>query len=123
MSPAECLAHLGDSSDNVLGRRDFPPSRAPRGAALMKWIALYAPLPWPRGRIVGPSRTDPRREGSRPGDFERDRERVIEGLRALAAAADADVTKVHPSFGAMTLRDWHRWAYRHVEHHLRQFGV
>lgn len=26
-------------------------------------------------------------------------------------------------FGSMSVRDWQRWAYRHTNHHLRQFGV
>jgi hypothetical protein len=29
----------------------------------------------------------------------------------------------HAVFGAMTATDWYRWAYRHTDHHLRQFGV
>jgi hypothetical protein len=29
----------------------------------------------------------------------------------------------HGRFGTMTTRDWHRWAYRHTDHHLRQFGL
>ena len=123
MSAGECLAHLGDSSDNVLGRRDFPPDPVPRGAALMKWIALYSPLPWPKGRIVGPARSDPRRDGNKPGEFEQDRNRVIEGLRALAAAREDAVMRMHPNFGSMKLKDWHRWAFRHVDHHMRQFGL
>jgi hypothetical protein len=29
----------------------------------------------------------------------------------------------HPLFDAMSERDWMRWGYLHVDHHLRQFGV
>jgi hypothetical protein len=29
----------------------------------------------------------------------------------------------HGVFGRMTLEDWQRWAYKHADHHLRQFGV
>jgi hypothetical protein len=28
----------------------------------------------------------------------------------------------HPLFGRMTNGEWGRWGYRHVDHHLRQFG-
>jgi hypothetical protein len=28
-----------------------------------------------------------------------------------------------PYFGTMSSRDWQRWAYRHTNHHLRQFGL
>ena len=29
----------------------------------------------------------------------------------------------HPLFDEMSERDWMRWGYLHVDHHLRQFGV
>ena len=29
----------------------------------------------------------------------------------------------HGFFGIMSLADWHRWAYKHTDHHLRQFGL
>jgi hypothetical protein len=29
----------------------------------------------------------------------------------------------HPMFGAMPRADWLIWGYRHMDHHLRQFGV
>jgi hypothetical protein len=88
----------------------------------MKWIGLYAPLPWPHG-IRTPPQVDPRLDGTRPGDFEQDRSRAIEGLRRLAAAPATAFAPTHSIFGAMTARDWMRWAYRHTNYHLRQFGL
>jgi hypothetical protein len=29
----------------------------------------------------------------------------------------------HPIFGQMTEKEWMRWGYLHMDHHLRQFGV
>ena len=34
-----------------------------------------------------------------------------------------ELSKTHFLFGPMSARDWHRWAYRHVSHHLKQFGL
>ncbi len=123
LTPGELLAHLADASDSVLGRR-VPPGLAPSGRPnpVIKWVALRSPLPWPRGAQTRAG-VDPRREGTRPGDFEADRARVIAGLRDLAAAAAATLSPAHAMFGPMSRSDWHRWAYRHVDHHLRQFGL
>jgi hypothetical protein len=66
---------------------------------------------------------DPRAGGTKPKDFEQDRRRVVEALRALALAPDASLCASHAVFGRMTPGDWRRWAYRHFDHHLRQFGV
>jgi len=29
----------------------------------------------------------------------------------------------HPFFGEMSERDWMKWGWLHMDHHLRQFGV
>lgn len=118
MTANEMLCHLGDASASVLrGGREPGPRRY-----LYKWIALYSPLRWPRG-LRTPASVDPRRDGTRPADFERDRTRAIAGLRALAAATPDALPASHSRFGRMTARDWRRWAFRHTEHHLRQFGL
>ena len=118
LTPGEMLCHLADATASVLSG----PAPARRARPLVKWIALYVPLPWPHG-VKTPPEVDPRQQGSRPGDFERDRERAIAGLRALAAAPAAALASTHSIFGSMSVRDWHRWAYRHTHHHLRQFGL
>lgn len=123
LTPAEMLCHLGDAGDSVLGRR-IPPGAQPSGRRrpLLKWLALYTPMPWPKGVPTRPG-VNPREAGTRPGDFERDRVRVVEGLDALAAAPVEQLAPAHFLFGPMSRKDWHRWAFRHVDHHLRQFGL
>jgi hypothetical protein len=117
--PGEMLCHLGDVSSRILGRPGGP-SRPRR--PLFKLIALYSPTRWPRG-VRTPAEVDPRRDGSRPGEFERDRARAIDGLRALAQASASALPVSHFLFGPMSERDWKRWAYLHTNHHLRQFGL
>jgi hypothetical protein len=119
LEPGEMLCHLGDAAAGVLGRPGGSPG--PR-RPLFKWLALRTPLPWPHGRPTL-ARIDPRREGTKPGDFEADRRRAIEGLRAVAAALPAALPATHFVFGAMEAVDWGYWAYRHTNHHLRQFGI
>lgn len=120
MSAGEMLCHLADVSASVLGRAGSPPGKPRR---LIKWIALYSPVPWPKGRIKTPRRADPQAEGTRPADFEEDRQRAVEGLKSLASAPTSGLPGDHFIFGAMSSRDWRRWAYRHTDHHLRQFGL
>jgi hypothetical protein len=66
---------------------------------------------------------DPRVAGTRPGDFQRDRARVISALKQIARARPGSLEPSHGLFGVMTARDWQRWAYRHTDYHLRQFGA
>lgn len=119
LTAGEMLCHLGDASASVLSRRGGP---APPHRRVRKWLALYAPLRWPH-TIRTPRGVDPRVDGTRPGEFESDRTRAIAGLRAVAAAAPDSLPLGHGFFGRMTAADWRRWAYRHTDHHLRQFGL
>lgn len=121
MTPHEMLCHLADSFRGVMGER--PVSMAPAGPAkrrVMRFVALHVPLPWPKGIPTRPE-VDPRRSGSRPAVFEADRREVV-ALMQRFAAPDARYAQ-HPMFGAMPRRDWMIWGYRHLDHHLRQFGL
>jgi hypothetical protein len=117
LTSGEMLCHLADVTFHVL----HPPEAVrKRSRRLYKWTALYMPFPWPHG-IRTPDRVNPRTKGTRPGDFEEDRRRVVEGLRTLASLSS--FPDVHPVFGTMNTREWRIWAYRHTDHHLKQFGL
>jgi hypothetical protein len=58
-----------------------------------------------------------------PAVFALDRERAIAGLRAMGSAPPNAFSTTHGQLGAMVPRDWLRWGYRHIDHHLRQSGL
>jgi len=119
----EVLCHLGDATAMVLRDRPRVVPVDGRARPLRKGLGLWSPLRWPHGLRTSPH-YNPHTLGSRPADFARDLARVIDGLDRLAAApADAPLEPAHGFFGAMSARDWQRWAWKHTEHHLRQFGL
>lgn len=123
LTAGEMLCHLADAGASVLGQRPRSGPSAPAAPRpFVKWVALYTAMPWPKDLKTRPS-VDPRAGGTRPGDFEEDRRRVIAGLTQLAEAPAAALPPTHLHFGPMSRRDWQRWTYRHVDHHLRQFGL
>jgi len=111
--------HLADANDAVLKRRDFATPPRPANYVL-KVLSLYAPLPWPRNYASG---ADPASKQLIPEAFEADRSRAITTLRELAAGSGEALVSRHPVFGLMTPSAWRRWAFLHVDHHLRQFGL
>ncbi len=122
LTPGEMVCHLSDCSRSVLGGGARSGSAAPRARPVLKWIALYSPLRWPKGLRTRPE-VDPRARGSHPVGFERDRAAAIDGLRALAGAPRGAFSPTHFMFGPMNADDWRRWGYLHTDHHLRQFGA
>lgn len=124
MSAPQMVCHLTDAFRNLLGERPTaggPPLGRVRRTAL-KWVALYVPVPWPRGIKTRPE-ADQERGGTPPGGFAED----VAALRAacdrfLAARAEL-ARRPHFLFGRLSEREWARWAYLHMDHHLRQFGL
>ncbi len=122
LTPHEMLCHLGDATDMVLGRRPRKGQVPDRTRPLVKGLGLWSPLRWPHGWKTNPAH-DPRAEGTRPTDFAKDLGRAIYGLETIATAVPGGLIPSHGFFGTMSVRDWQRWAYKHTDHHLRQFGL
>jgi hypothetical protein len=118
----EMLCHLGDAMEMVLRTRPRATPIAVRHRPFVKLFGLWAPFPWPHGWPTNPQH-NPRVDGTRPSEFATDLNRVICSLRALGAPDHDSLEPAHGFFGQMSTADWQRWAYRHADHHLRQFGV
>jgi hypothetical protein len=57
-------------------------------------------------------------------ELNRERERLCALIDRFAAAGPAGCTRnPHPFFGRLTPDEWAILMYKHLDHHLRQFGV
>lgn len=57
-------------------------------------------------------------------DFSREQEQLKARVRQFHQGGEAQCTKhPHPFFGALTPQEWATGMYKHLDHHLRQFGV
>jgi hypothetical protein len=121
MNAHQMICHLCDSFRGVTGEKALH-SRAGAFRGLMKWGALYVPLKWPRGFQTMPE-MDQDIGGTRPVEFEAD-VRELRRVMGRFTRQPRDFTwRPHPIFGAMADQEWMRWAYLHMDHHLRQFGL
>jgi hypothetical protein len=120
MTAHEMLCHLGDSFAGVMGDRPISPNDTWRSRTIVKYVALHTSMPWPKGTPTRPE-VDQTIGGTKPVDFDRDRERVIALLHRFVARDTQCVA--HPFFGPLTRDEWLVWGYRHTDHHLRQFAV
>jgi hypothetical protein len=56
--------------------------------------------------------------------FETEKKKLIESIEYFHSKGPEGITKApHPFFGAMTIEEWDTLQTKHLDHHLRQFGV
>lgn len=121
MTPHQAMCHLGDSFKGVAGPKPLSSAETFLNRTLVKWLALDTSIKWPPGVKTRPE-VDQEIGGTRPVEFESDR-RALETLIEQFSRLTSNELQPHPIFGRLTTEQWQRWGYRHVDHHLRQFGV
>ena len=121
MSAPQMICHLSDAFRLVFGEKQVAPQDTFLTRTLVKQVALWAPIPWPHG-IKGPPEVDAQKGGTKPEEFERDRQTLVALLQRFADQPANLATTRHPVFATMSVKDWMRWGYLHTDHHLRQFS-
>jgi hypothetical protein len=123
MSPHEAVCHLSDAFRMALGEKACA-SVPGRFKPVLRFVALHLPLSWPRGIKTLPEvEQGAGAGGTPPVDFERDRRDLLALIARFCDARPEARSSTHPMFGPMSTAGWGRWGYRHLDHHLRQFGV
>jgi hypothetical protein len=121
MTLHQAICHLSDSFRSMMSPEPISSVSTIFSRVVIKWIALQAPMQWPRGVKTRPE-VDQEIGGTKPVEFGRDRQALELLMEQFAARAGADF-QPHPMFGRMTTEEWQRWGWLHVDHHLRQFGA
>ena len=123
MTATQMICHLADSFRVMIGEKPaVSPMKSPLPAGVTKWLALYSGMPWPKGVPTRPE-VDAFLNGTRPAAFTADVEELVRLVNRFSSAARDFQWQPHPLFGMMPDRDWLRWGYLHMNHHLRQFGA
>jgi hypothetical protein len=58
-----------------------------------------------------------------PGDWQAETDRLAEAVARFCAQQARAAWPVHPLFGRLSARAYGVLAYKHTDHHLRQFGA
>jgi len=114
----QMLAHINDALRMAMGDLPTKPKRGALRYPPLKQIVVYW-LPWPKGAPTAPellARIDQAQWSTEVAVFPQQLER-------FGARARERVWPEHPAFGRLSPRAWGVLQYRHLDHHLRQFGV
>lgn len=121
MTPAQMLAHCSVSMQWAVG--EVVPERGPLPARLIGRLVKPMVL-----RDEGPFRKNsPTAKSLIVADereLPKERERLSNLIDKFVAGGAAACTKnPHSFFGKMTPQEWAVLMYKHLDHHLRQFGL
>ena len=119
MDVAQMMAHCSAALDLASGQLILP--RLLIGRLVGPFVRpIYTnEKPFSRGNP-----TDPKLVVSDRRDFLREQEQLKVKVRQFYEGGEAKCTRhPHPFFGALPPQDWSRGMYKHLDHHLRQFGA
>jgi hypothetical protein len=117
MSAVQMVAHLADSLRMASGELEVAPRKVPFRYSPLKEFVLYV-LPIPKELP-----TSPELIARKPGDFTTEVAELREQLNGIVQRGAEALAPEHPAFGTLSARQWGVLIYRHMDHHLRQFGV
>lgn len=112
------VAHLSCTLRASLGELEVAPPAGPLSRPPLNWLVIYL-LPWPKGKAQSP----PEFLGTPPANWDA----AVAALRSLVeqCAARGPDAAWPPSrvFGRISGQAWGVLHRKHLDHHLRQFGV
>jgi hypothetical protein len=119
MDVAQMMAHCSAALDMASGRLNRP--RVLIGRLIGSFVKPIYSNEKPFSRN---SPTDKKLVVADQRDFLREREQLRQKIRRFHEGGEAQCTRhPHPFFGALTPQEWSRGMYKHLDHHLRQFGA
>lgn len=119
MSVDQMLSHLVQAAE--LPFEESKVNHSNIFSRMAKPLLLYV-LPMPK-EIKTSAEMDQQQNGRKPAGFVEDRARVIEEIDRLGTLPIDHECFHHPFFGKMSAKEWAVIGHKHIDHHLRQFGV
>lgn len=121
MNVSEMMCHCADGVEMATGERDVADRSSFLFRTIVKPLVLYV-LPMPKSAPTAPE-LNPHLEGTKPDEFAKDRSRLNECIEKLADLPADFSFAPHAAFGSMTRDQWGILIHKHIDHHLKQFGV
>jgi Protein of unknown function (DUF1569) len=116
MDVSQMLAHCQVPMGVAIGKHKL------KGQFFLKLIGplfkkkLFDDVPYKQGLP-----TDQSFKMTTPKDFEKEKQNLVGMVNEFSETSLAEAP--HPIFGKLTKEQWSKGTWKHLDHHLRQFGV
>ena len=114
----EMVCHMSSDLRQALGELDAGPPSGPLSRFPMNLLVIHL-LPWPRGK----GRSPPEFLATRPTTWAADVGRLRDLIQRFAARGAGAAWPPSRVFGRISGQSWGVMEHKHLDHHLRQFGV
>jgi Protein of unknown function (DUF1569) len=122
MNANQMVCHVTDQFRIALGEKGQPEKKAGLlGRTLIKFLVLKV-IPIPKNVPTSP-KVDQMKDGTPPTDFESDRQTLLGYIEKFTTMPDDFAWIPHFKFGTLSKKEWAILAHKHLDHHLKQFGV
>lgn len=121
MNVGEMICHLSDQVRMSLGEIKTEYVGNKFLETVMKQLILLG-LPAPKGKVETVKELKQGVGGTKPKDFENDKNLLINKVKEFDEAFPASKKLRHPAFGYMNKKQWGRLIFTHLNHHLKQFN-
>ena len=119
MTVNQMICHCTDQIRSAIGEIETKDRTTFSYRTFIKFLALYV-IKIPKGKVKTVSEFDQDKKGTRPTEFKKDHQELINSLERFENASQY---YPHPTFGKLSKKEWSRLIYVHLDHHLTQFGV
>ena len=110
------LCHLADQLRVALGDIPAAPVHTLASRTLLRFLVVNTGIKPPRAKIM----TAPEMLLSQPTSWDEDLSACVDLAERVGRGT---ASAVHPTFGPLSPQEWGRLCWKHLDHHLVQFGV
>lgn len=120
MTATEMLLHCNKVHEQLLSASTPSGKKTSLKQYLLRWIVLYIMPHFPKN-AKAPKQM--RTKGIINNAAFEEQKNIFGELIRRFSAHTTPITHRHPYFGNLTSKQWGIAAWKHVDHHLRQFGI
>lgn len=122
MSIEQMMVHCSDQIRVCLGTKAFKNRSSWFTRNVAKWIGMNLPLDLPKNMRTFKEINPTMGVMTATSTFEADKNLLLTEIQNMELKAD-DFKFVHPMLGKLSKSEVTKLTYKHLDHHLKQFGV
>lgn len=121
MTVNEMIVHIADPIRIAIGEKHAEFIKSDYSEPGLRHEIIYN-MEWPKNTPSSPEFISGQ-NGTDLVDFKSDLETLQQTIISFNKKSDEMRFSLHPMFGDISNEDWGRLMWKHVDHHLKQFGI